>query len=74
MNSFRKPAGDFRPEFLTVNTYLRYQNIVAKAHMEVGIGGDPNDPRLEDINLPNVTWSLVPIPDEPVAQATTPLP
>lgn len=54
LNNFPKPAGKHQPAFLTVNSYVDW-HMIGKAHMILGMGGDPNDPKIENLSLPQVT-------------------
>jgi len=50
---FEKPPGEHRPDFLQVSTYVDWQ-LSAKAHVQIPMGGDPNNPRYDSGTLPKV--------------------
>jgi hypothetical protein len=53
LNAFNKPPGEHNPQFLQVSTFVDWQ-LTAKAHMILGVGGDVNNPKIEDVKLPKV--------------------
>lgn len=57
LNLFQIPPGEHQPEFVNVSTYVSH-HLRANVHCEIGIAGDPNDPQIPDIILPQVSWSL----------------
>ncbi len=56
LNSFKKPDGKYQPKFLAPSTFVDW-HMTAKAHMILGIGGDPNNPQIENVSLPQVSIS-----------------
>ena len=57
LNAFQKPPGKHRPEFLEVSTFVNW-TATLKVHMQVGMPGDPNGPKYEDITLPTVSLEI----------------
>jgi hypothetical protein len=57
LNTFAKPPGQHQPEFLQVSTYVDWKRSMT-AHMIIGVGGNPNNPQIEDVRLPTI--SLIP--------------
>jgi hypothetical protein len=55
LNAFPKPAGEHLPQFLQVNTYVDWKRSVT-AHIIIGVGGDPNDPKIENVHLPTISF------------------
>jgi hypothetical protein len=64
LNAFAKPPGEHRPQFLQVSTYVNWRRSVT-AHIIIGVRGDPNNPKIEDLHLPTI--SLKPGPKENAA-------
>jgi hypothetical protein len=54
LNKFEKPPGRIELQFLNVNTFVDW-NLSAKAHVQIGVGGDPNNPQIEHVMLPAVS-------------------
>ena len=64
-NTFEKPAaGLYTPRFLQVNTYVDW-NMTMKAHMKMGVQGDPLDPQIEGVTLPTISLIRPEKPKEP---------
>jgi len=53
-NTFEKPAGQFTPRFLEVSTYVNW-SVTMKAHMKMGVQGDPLDPQIGGVTLPTIS-------------------
>ncbi len=53
-NTFEKPAGSCSPNFLMVSTYVNW-TVTMKAHMKMGVQGDPLDPQIEGVTLPTIS-------------------
>ncbi|MBR0685130.1 hypothetical protein JQ594_04330 [Bradyrhizobium manausense] len=53
LHTFQKPPGEHRPQFLQVNTFVDW-NISAKAHVQIGIPGHPNNPQYDASVLPKI--------------------
>ena len=43
-------------KLLKASTYINWK-VSAKAHIEIGIGGDPNDPHFSNVVMPHIGWS-----------------
>jgi Methylamine utilization protein MauJ len=56
LNAFKKPPGEHRPLFLEVNTYVDW-HVTGKAHVVLGVGGDSNNPKIEDVHLPQMSFA-----------------
>ncbi len=53
-NTFEKPAGSCSPNFLMVSTYVNW-TVTMKAHMKMGVQGDPLDPQIKGVTLPTIS-------------------
>lgn len=53
LHTFEKPPGEHRPNFLQVNTFVNWQ-LSAKAHVQIGIPGGPNNPQYDASILPKM--------------------
>lgn len=54
LNAFKKSPGLHQPEFTQVSTYVNWI-LTAKAHVNLGVAGDPNNPQVEDVHPPDVS-------------------
>jgi hypothetical protein len=54
LNAFVKPPGEHQPLFLQVSTYVNWKRSVT-AHIIIGVGGDPNNPKIEGLHLPTIS-------------------
>jgi hypothetical protein len=53
LNAFEKPDGNHNLSLLTVDTHVDW-TVTGKFHIIMGMGGDPNYPKVEDLKLPTV--------------------
>jgi len=53
-NAFEKPSKCHSPKFLQVSTYVNW-TMTMKAHMQMGVQGDPLDPQIEGVTLPTIS-------------------
>ncbi|MGL5165862.1 MAG: methylamine utilization protein MauJ [Afipia sp.] len=51
---FKVPPGQRQISMLEVNTYVNW-TVTPKAHIQMGIPGDPNDPKIENVVLPEIS-------------------
>jgi hypothetical protein len=46
---------EHQPKFLQVSTYVDWKRSVT-AHIIIGVPGDPNNPKIEDLHLPTISF------------------
>jgi hypothetical protein len=55
LHSFDVPSGEHRPTFFQASTFVDW-TMKAKVHAVIGVGGNLDDPRIEDVHLPEVKF------------------